>query len=85
MRLRYKDSGEECGFRGLNIHALSEVLTGDDSVYFKDLDVYLEKTCPPDWKDLRQAFKDKDIIVNNYNTTFREPLNEQERKQGYYE
>ena len=85
MRLRYKATGEECGFYGLNIHALSEVLTGDDSVFIKDLDVYLEKSSPPGWKDLRQAFRDKDVIIDNYNTTFREPLNEQERTQGYYD
>ena len=85
MRLRYKATGEECGFQGLNVHALYEVLTGDDSVYIHDLDVYLEKTSPPGWKDLKQAFKDNDVITDNCNTTFREPLNEQERAQGYYD
>ncbi len=85
MRLRYKSTGEECGFHGLNVHALNEVLTSDDSVYIHQLDVYLEKTNPPGWKDLRQAFKDKDVIIDNFNTTFREPLNEQERAQGYYD
>ena len=85
MRLRYKTTNEEFISQGFNVHAISEVLTGDDSVYIKDLDVYLEKTSPPGWKDLRQAFKDKDVIIDNYNTTFREPLNEQERAQGYYD
>lgn len=85
MRLRYKATGEECGFQGLNVYALSEVLTGDDSAFMRDLDVYLEKTNPPSWKDLLQAFKDKDVIVDNRNTTFREPLNEQERARGYYD
>ncbi len=85
MRLRYKASGEECGFQGLNTHAMSEVLTDDDSVFIRDLDVYLEKTDPPGWKDLKQALKDGDVIIDNYNTTFREPLNEAERKQGYYD
>jgi len=84
MKLRLKTTLEEVAFCGLNRFAISEVLTGDDSVFMRDLDVYLENTNPPGWKDLSQAFRDRDVIANNNNTTFRESLTEDERNRGYY-
>lgn len=75
-----------------NIHALSECICywpeGDaDSMYFKDLDVFIEATNETGdvigWKDMREAFGDKDIIVDNFNTHFFEPANEEDRKRGF--
>lgn len=81
MRLRYKSNGEETfGYR-FNMCALSEILTGDDTVSTKDLDVFL--TAKQEWKDLHQAFKDKDVITDNYNTMIHEPRNNDERERGY--
>lgn len=76
-----------------NVHALNEVIChwpdgSADSMYIKELDVYI--TAPNNlsgvvvgWKDMREAFGDKDIIVDNFNTYFFEPTNEEDRKRGF--
>lgn len=64
------------------MHALSEVNIGCDSVYIKDLEIFIEKLGV--WKSLSQAFKDRDVITDNYNTTFSEPKTEEDRARGYY-
>lgn len=81
MKVRYKKTGAIAGSNKFNTTALYEILTGDDSAFIKDMDVFLEKT--GEWKDMRQAFKDHDLIVDNYNTYFFEPENEEDRKRGY--
>lgn len=80
MRMRYKDTRKETASSRFNTYALSEVITGDDSVFIKDLDVFVNG----EWKDLGQAFRDRDVIPDNYNTWFGEPRNEEDRKRGYY-
>jgi hypothetical protein len=80
MRVRYKSTKAEAWSDSFNTLALSEILTGDDSCFFKDMDVFVKG----EWKDLCQAFKDKDIIPDNYNCYFGEPRNEEERKRGYF-
>ncbi len=69
-----------------NIHAFGEVVgCGDDfgcNLFFiKDLDVFLESN--NQWKDMRSAFKDCDLITDNYNTCFFEPVCEEDKKRGY--
>jgi hypothetical protein len=81
LRLRYKKDGAETSGSNFNIHALAEVLTGDDSASIKDLDVFLEQK--QEWKDMGQAFKDHDLITDNYNTCFFEPKAEEDRKRGF--
>lgn len=54
---------------------------GVDLFYIKDLDVWIEGLGK--WKDMRLAFRDKDLIIDNHNTVFFEPENEDERKRGY--
>jgi len=75
-----------------NIHALGECICfwpegNADSMYFKDLDVFIEATNESDdvigWKDMQEAFEDKDIIVDNFNTCFFEPANEEDRERGF--
>jgi hypothetical protein len=62
--VRYKSHPDEPRtVSRLNIHALSEVDMGDDSAFIKDLDVLVEGG----WKDLRQAFEDKDVVTCNLN------------------
>jgi hypothetical protein len=84
LKLRYKAHPEEVrtGHFQLNTCALNEVLTGDDSAYFHDLEVFIEAR--QEWKCLRQAFKDKDVITDNYNTWFAEPTAEEDRERGYF-
>lgn len=82
MKLRYKTTGAECASYRFNTHALGEVLTGDDSAYIKDLDVWLPALNT--WKDLREAFRDRDVIPDNRNEIFGEPSTPEERERGYF-
>ena len=71
---------------GFNIHAVGEIIIqnieyGADSVYIKDFNVFLE--AKQEWKDMRQAFKDKDLIIDNYNTYFFEPKTEEDKVRGF--
>jgi len=83
MKVRYKKTGSEAYAysRNFNVNAIGEVLTGDDSSLIAELDVYLEAL--GQWKDMRRAFRDKDLIIDNYNTCFFEPTSEEDRERGY--
>jgi hypothetical protein len=63
------------------MHALCEVLTGDDSAPPSELDVWLEAT--QSWKPMDQAFRDRDLICDNHNTCFFEPPTPEDRARGY--
>lgn len=80
MKVRYKLTGTEADASRFNVHALAEVLTGDDSAFISDLDIWINGQ----WKDMREAFKDRDIIPDNYNTFFGEPKSEEDRERGYF-
>lgn len=86
MKVRYKRSGTEAHGSKFNVHAMSEVVTmsddGGDSAFISDLDVYLEQK--QQWKDMHQAFKEHDLITDNYNTAFGEPETEEDRERGYW-
>lgn len=81
MKIRYKATGSEGAASDFNVHAMGEVLTGDDTVYIKDLDVFLPQLDA--WKDMCEAFQDHDLIVDDYNTRFFEPENDVERARGF--
>lgn len=83
-RLRVKETGDTGVSLGFNTASLSEVVVGFDgmdcdSVYMRDLDVEIDG----EWKDLRQALKDKDLVPDNYNTRFGPPTSEENRERGY--
>ena len=80
MKLRYKKSGTETHSSRFNTHALAEVLTGDDSVLIHDLDVWVNG----EWKDMRQAFQNRDIIPDNFNEWFGEPQSTEDRERGFF-
>jgi hypothetical protein len=90
MKLRLKKTGEECTSGKFNVHAMSEIIVcggHDDDTYWmdtcfiSDFDCFVEAT--QEWKDLGAAFKDHDVIVDNYNTYFFEPATEEDKKRGY--
>jgi hypothetical protein len=83
MKVRYKNNPETIGYSSsFNMCSLCEVLVsgdwGGDSAFIKDLDVFI--LAEYQWKDMRQAFEDRDIITDNYNTCFFEPDNEEDKK-----
>ena len=85
MNVRFKKTPAIIWYSSqLNIHSLSEVIVqhrdfGADSVDIEGLDVLIKNN----WKDMRQAFRDHDLITDNYNTIFFEARDEKERKRGY--
>lgn len=86
MKLRRKKTQELCSADAYNTCSVSEILVyyedgSVDSDYPSEFDVFLAETQA--WKDMRQAFKDKDIIPNNLNTHFSEPQDAAERERGY--
>ena len=80
MRVRYKKTGSEAWSSSFNMCSMSDVLTGDDSVSLHELDVWVADA----WKDMAQAFRDRDIITDNANAHFAEPPTIADRERGYY-
>lgn len=80
MRVRYKKSGAEAWSSTFNPHGFGEVLTGDDSAFISELDVFV-----PDigWMDMRLAFQERDIIPDNYNLHFGVPPTPADKARGY--
>lgn len=88
MKVKEKGSNIVWFSNRFNVHSLDEIIVqhlehGADSAYGKDFNVFLESK--QEWKDMRQAFKDKDLITDNYNTIFFEPQTPEDRKRGYTE
>lgn len=87
MKVKNKHNGAVGFSVEFNTHGMSEIIVGFiegdcSSEYIRDYDVYLDSTGT--WKDMNQAFKDRDIIPNNYNTGFREAESELEMMKGYF-
>jgi hypothetical protein len=86
MKLRDKSTKEECSSGNFNTSSLSEIIVyykdgGSDTDYIDGYEVYLE--IKKEWKDLKQAFKDKDVIPDNFNTRFAEPNTPEDKIRGY--
>ena len=85
MKVRGKDKKWEGVSKSFNISSISEILIygdwGGDSTFINECEVYLESK--KIWKDMSQAFKDKDIITDNYNTRFFEPPTKEDRERGF--
>ena len=87
MKVRNRQNKTEGYSSTFNTHACSEIVVyfpdGDcSSEFIADYDVYLEST--QIWMDMQEAFREKLIIPDNYNTAFREPVNKAERDKGWY-
>lgn len=88
MKVRYKTEdgryveGQSGNF---NTHGLGEIIVyfddeSCDSMYLNPFEVQLKSG---EWKGMPQAFKDRDILSNNLNTSFDFPHSEEEKKQGF--
>lgn len=87
MKLRNKLTSDLCQSDKFNMHSTSEIIVfyedDCDSDYIKNFDVELGVGDAVRWVDLRQAFKDHDVITDNFNTRFFEPKDEEDRARGY--
>ena len=80
MIARFKNKNERIrSVTTFNPCSTHEILTGDDTVPPDALEVKLGDT----WKCMAQAFRDRDIIPNNLNTTFDVPHNQANKDRGY--
>lgn len=85
MKVRNKKTGTIGQSGDFNVHAMSEIIVYTDdctSDFISNYDVFIESI--GEWVDMHEAFKQKLIITDNYNTNFREPLNEEEKERGWY-
>ena len=85
MKLRHKETGATGYSNQFNTHGLGEIIVrfdeGDmDSMNISDFEVLIDNV----WKDMSQAFKDRDLIPDNYNTHFAQPNTPADRARGYY-
>lgn len=88
MKVRDKEHTWTGFSSNFNTHGLGEVIVGFDddggmdSMFSSDLEVYLDYKNI--WIDMNKAFEDNDLIIDNYNTCFREPRNQEEIDRGYF-
>jgi hypothetical protein len=88
MKVRLKKNPAVTGSSStFNTHGLGEMIVGFtegdmDSQMISDYEVFLEKK--QEWKDMSQAFADKDLIPDNYNCIFAEPADEESRERGWF-
>lgn len=84
--IRQKKDHGELGFSSeFNVHSFSEIIVYFDE--WTDTDFISNyEVCLPDgsWKCLSQAFKDKDVIPDNYNVYFKCTESEEERARGWW-
>ena len=85
MKVRLKSDHEVTGFSNtFNPASGIEILVmyddgGGDSDYIR----YYEVLINDKWIDMNDAFKNHDLITDNYYTKFFEPKDDKERKRGY--
>ena len=79
MRLRYKQNKKEFDSSRFNPIGMSEILTGDGSVFTEECDIFINNQ----WKDLGQAFRDHDIITDNHDTIFFIPRTPKDKERGF--
>lgn len=84
VELRHKASGRPCSASKFNTASLSEIMVCWDDEMDTDFQSNYDVKLPSgEWKDLRQAFKDHDVITDNYNTRFFHPANAEDRERGF--
>lgn len=81
MWIRYKETNEQRWSNCFNTSAFSEVLTIDDTIDIKSVDVFIE--AKQMWMSLSEAFDKHDVIVDDYNECFFEPSTNADRIRGY--
>jgi len=94
MRVRLADNHSVAGLSGQFVpNGMGEVVVhfvpnGDcDAMFASELEVLLNAAAGSingDWVNMSQAFKDRDLIPDNYERTFREPADIAERMRGWY-
>ena len=87
MKITTKKTGTIAESNKFNTHGIGEVIVYYEdgfcsSEFIRDFDVFLESK--KSWMDMLSAFKQKLLITDNYNTSFREPLNSEEKERGWY-
>ena len=86
MKVRHKETQVVWSSGSFNTHSVNEIIInheelGSDSDFIINYDVWIE--AKKVWMELRHAFKNKDIITDNYNRYFFEPKTQADRDRSY--
>jgi hypothetical protein len=85
VKIKNIKTGEEGTSGNFNTSSLTEIMVyfedWMDTDFMSDYYVFIKKT--QEWMTFKEAFKYKFLINDNYNTSFFEPENEEDRKRGY--
>ena len=87
MKIKNKKTGTLGSSNKFNTHGVGEMIVyfedGDcSSELISDYDIFIENENT--WMGMKEAFKQKLIITDNYNIYFREPSNPEEKDRGWY-
>lgn len=84
MKVRYAGKPDSVGIANhFNTHGLGSVVVGWEGDLSDEMISDLEVEIAGEWKPLSQAFRDKDLITDNYNIRFFEPPTPEDRERGY--
>lgn len=86
MKVRNRETQEHGHSSEFNMHGLGEIIVyyedgESDSDFIGNFDVLLSSGY---WVSLRVALLMHQVITDNYDWRFREPLNDAEKERGYY-
>lgn len=86
MKVRYIKHPETIYYsNSFNLSSNSEIIfANEDFGYDSDFIEKFEVLINDNWVLLTDAFKNSDLITDNHNTRFCKPLNDEDRKRGYF-
>lgn len=84
MKIIHKKTGELCQSSQFNVSTTGEIIVCGEDWYDSDFIVNYDVILPDgSQKDLGQAFVDRDVLPNNYNTRFDYPESDEAKERGY--
>jgi hypothetical protein len=87
MKVRLSAKPEITGYSSkLNMCGMSELIVHyeDGDASSDEISLYDVQLQDGTWMPLWQAFREKIVITDNYDSSFRQSLNDEERARGYY-
>jgi hypothetical protein len=87
MKVRLTDKPEITGYSSsLNTYGMGELIVyyDDGDASSDEISLYDVQLKDGTWLPLGQAFREKIVITDNYDSSFRESVTDEERERGYY-
>lgn len=83
FRLKHHPHRDNIGGSQFNTHGIGSVFVADQDELWEESIENLEMLVDGEWKPMGQAFRDRDLITDNYNTQFFPPPTPEDRDRGY--